>query len=404
MRNVHRAIVWVLGIGLVLFFGVALYISLDLTEGRTDMSHVAPSLAVDGNSGQAGETVASQKGGRIGLPYAGPPLAFDGNSIQAGETVIVPTLDTPAPAGKNIIWCATFQLCWDELKPIVAIDPDDVPDSPETVERLNNARVNKDDLPAGGYYVAAGRVKDGIVRKIQSDMAARFPHVTPDIAADDATVALAYAYLADSLKFGAPYLDSKSGDVFVDSAGTRTPITSFGLHKRDGAPLNTMLVRQIEILYFRYNEETHRYEEFVLDLDKKSSPTQIILACVAPRESLVATWQDVLRKIEEWQPGRDSEREFDKHDTLAVPNINYKIQHRFRELETNPRLKASQTIEFRLDRSGTAFASHAQHVALAADGRDFQFTQPFLIVMRKRESTEPYFVMWIDNAELLCKP
>jgi len=187
---------------------------------------------------------------KTNTPYTAPPLAFSGDSDQASETVVVPTLDTPIPGGKNVVWCATFQLCWDELTPLFAINPDDVPGSPETAERLSNARIDKVDLPAGGYYVAAGRVKDGIARKIQSDMAKQFPHVTPHVAAPAETAVLAYAYLNGSVKFSTPYFDREQGDEFVDSAGKRTPITSFGLYRQREAPINTTLAKQIEILVF----------------------------------------------------------------------------------------------------------------------------------------------------------
>ena len=52
-------------------------------------------------------------------PYSPPPLAFSGDSAAAKATVVVPTLDTPSPKGKNVIWCASFQLCWDNLKTMI---------------------------------------------------------------------------------------------------------------------------------------------------------------------------------------------------------------------------------------------------------------------------------------------
>jgi len=29
--------------------------------------------------------------------------------------------------------------------------------------------------------------------------------------------------------------------------------------------------------------------------------------------------------------------------------------------------------------------------------------RPFLIVMKKRDAKQPFFITWVDNAELLCK-
>ncbi len=69
-------------------------------------------------------------------------------------------------------------------------------------------------------------------------------------------------------------------------------------------------------------------------------------------------------------------------------------------------IEAFQAIQFRLDRSGAAVASEARMVAKTAAvrwPRQFLFTRPFLILMQKRGAANPFFVMWVDNAELLCK-
>jgi hypothetical protein len=64
---------------------------------------------------------------------------------------------------------------------------------------------------------------------------------------------------------------------------------------------------------------------------------------------------------------------------------------------------ALQTIDFRLDRSGVELKSESRLVA-ACDDPDFRFDHPFLIVVKKRGAEWPFFVMWVDNAELLSKP
>ncbi|MCK4627956.1 MAG: hypothetical protein KAT56_03070, partial [Sedimentisphaerales bacterium] len=326
------------------------------------------------------------------------PLAFSGDSLSADQTIVVATLDSPVPKGKNVIWCVTFQACWNELKTVVG--PMDVPGARDMVRRLNEAPLNADDLPEGGYYAAAGLVTDGIVKKIKSEMAARFPNVKPNLpSVGNEIVAVAYAYLSSAVKFRTAYFDREGGDNFIDSSGNRTRISSFGLYKNRESSVNATLARQIEVLYS--DKKRYPSQEFVLDLDKNSRPTQLILACVEPKESLAATWQKVQRKMRDWNPGKD-EREFGDHDSLAVPNVNYRLRHIFKELETSDLLRTSQVIEFRLDRSGAGLASEA-YIAYLAAGRSFSFIRPFLIVLRKRGSAEPYFVMWVDNAELLCK-
>jgi hypothetical protein len=99
-------------------------------------------------------------------------------------------------------------------------------------------------------------------------------------------------------------------------------------------------------------------------------------------------------------------------DTLLVPNMSWRIEHHFQELEGtdkvffNPPLQglyldtALQGIQFTMDRNGAAVASSAW---LGAKGgpRDFHFNRPFLVYMKKRDAKHPFFVMWVENAELL---
>ncbi len=102
--------------------------------------------------------------------------------------------------------------------------------------------------------------------------------------------------------------------------------------------------------------------------------------------------------------------EIGPNDVLLVPDLFWRITHRFSELEgrafLNPKLKgqsldiAQQDILFRLDRSGAELRSESK-MYCAPIPTYFVVDRPFLIFMRKRDATEPYFAMWVDNAELL---
>lgn len=330
--------------------------------------------------------------------YGPPAAAFSGNSDACKQTVIVPTLDSPAPKGKNVIWCGTIQLAYGEFKKLAG-RPEDDPQSKETLARLDAARMNRADLPDKSYYIAAGWAKDGIVQKIRSDMARQFPQFSPNLPEQPGLVAMSYAYLAADVKFRTAYCTREGGDKFTDSAGNKTAVTSFGSFKQPDADINETLARQIGILYA--GGVRHQPSEFVLDLDRNSRPSQLILACVEPKDTLAATWQDVRRKMQGWTP-KDDENRFSQRDSLVVPDVVFKIDHEFKELQGRGDL-VKQMIDFRLDKSGAVLTSESMWEALGM-GRSFNFTRPFLVVMRKRGSAEPYFVMWIDNAELLCKP
>ena len=344
--------------------------------------------------------------------YSPPPVSFDGSSDQLQATAIVPTLDTPCPAGKNVVWCASFQMAWDRLRSDLIKEPLLVANAQPIADRLNASTMPVSDLPAGSYYAAAGKGGDGVVSRVNHEMAAKFPRVgvlpLADVGPKDL---LAYAYLQANVKFTVPYFNSEKPQAFTDSTGRRTSVSAFGLFPHE-ADVNEELARQIEVLYAKEDGERYELTEFALDLCKTSSPSQIILACVPRKETLAAT----VAYLEEKIAAGGTEVTFGSHTPLVVPNLNWKVLHHFAELEgtdkalQNPAWKgyflrtSLQQVEFRLDRSGAAMASQSKIVAAKAlVASRFRFLDPFLIVMKVRGAKHPYFVLWVDNAELLCK-
>ena len=88
---------------------------------------------------------------------------FNGSSTDLKHTIVVPTLDTPMPACKNVIWCSSFHVAWNEMADSVIKGPIQVEGAEEVAERLNNAEASKDDIEEGDYFAVADWVSNGIV-------------------------------------------------------------------------------------------------------------------------------------------------------------------------------------------------------------------------------------------------
>ena len=339
------------------------------------------------------------------------PLAFSGDSSALKATVIVPTLDTPAPAGRNVVWCASFQAAWDGLKDDVAKGPVRIAGAEELCGRLNAAALSEADLPSEGFYSAAGLVRDGIVGTIRSEMGRRFPAAPPpEFGPLDTGGFVAYGYLAAGAKFTVPFFENDEDLVFTGSNGGKTAVASFGIRRKDDYAYRR-LREQVGVLYSgRVMGTPGTGCEFVIDPCRDSSPNQILLARIAPRSTLAATLAELDARVAEGPS--DGMNTFGTNEVLLVPNMRFEIAHRFRELEQkhlsaagleNARIDvAAQAITFRLDRSGAELTSEAK-VHAAPVPRHFIFDRPFLVVMKKRSAGKPFFAMWVDNAELLCK-
>ena len=351
---------------------------------------------------------------RHGRDYAESTRSYDGSSKALSHTVIVPTLDEPLPQGKNVIWCASFQIAWDRLTSDVLKEPPIVKGAEALCSRLNQAPFAPSDIHEGSYYAAAGFAKDGIVRTITETMKTRFPSAAPPVLSSAQDAIIAYAYLGAALKFTIPFFDNRDALVFQGSSDAKQAVASFGIRHEDDYAYSD-LRKQVEVLYADFGigsyRDDYRKAEYAVDLCKDSTPYQIVLACMARQDTLGATLHDLQERISTFSTTTHG-REFGPNEVLLVPVQSWRIDHRFEDLEGKGKWlrnagfesyyvdEALQTIEFRLDRGGAELKSETKVLCLPVP-RYFIFDRPFLIYMKLRGADRPFFVMWIDNAELL---
>lgn len=81
-------------------------------------------------------------------------------------TVVTPVLDWPIEEGKNVIWCSTFQLAWNELRDGMVGEDVLLNGGPEWVSILNKKPATKDDLSGDSYVALVGWATDNIVARI----------------------------------------------------------------------------------------------------------------------------------------------------------------------------------------------------------------------------------------------
>jgi len=349
-----------------------------------------------------------------GMPAPSGPPTFTGDSAKLQQTKIVATLDAPLGKGKNVIWCASFPAAWKVLQNDLAKAPVSLGGNGDEVDALNRAPSPASDVPPGSLYAIAGWENKGIIQQITADLKKQFPDKAPPTFPGILPGSfVAYSYLQGGIRFDRPYFQSIRPLFFKDSSGKKTPITSFGLRPED------------DYAYFKLRKQPRIYQgwgemptpgeenilppEFIIDLDRNSQPTQIILAAVAPKATLADTVSYVEKQIASTYVPEDRSG-LGTNDALLMPDISYLITHHFKGLEgrkiLNPALKgqrldiAQEDISFRLDRSGAELKAESKQYA-APIATYYIFNRPFLLYLKKRGAKHPYFVMWVDNAELL---
>ena len=344
-------------------------------------------------------------------PPAESKIAFSGESTVLAMTHLVPAFESPLAGEGSTIWCDTFQIAWNGLMNDVFGGPILVADQEYLCNLLNGSRVSADDIFPESFYVKAGFSTQEFLDQLKAEMAEKFPGVeVPEFEPDEKV--LSFSYLFVEIEFPTPYEIIRDGMEFITPVGVPTKVKAFGIDPKTTG--NYEMQQQVEVLF--HNKLENGDYEFAVDLWKESSPYQLVLARIAPGESLAATYD---RAIElESQYSEDPEfRDFHSSDDLMVPEIWWEIEHRYSELEQKPFLNAGfenqmidaayQKIDFKLNNKGFVLESkaHIDGAEIApAPGRRFVFDRPFLLYVKKREAATPLFAMWIDNAELMVKP
>lgn len=319
--------------------------------------------------------------------------------LELPRTIVTAHLAEKHVPGKNLIWCASVQMAWDQLGALLK-EPLDLEGAPPMALGLNRKLVKEEHLPPGKYYARAGFFKDGIVQTIRSEMANRFPNARmpswPSPSADDE--ALAFAYLFTDLPFEAP-LFRHAG---ISFKGTK--VAAFGLWDGHGKIPTLAQMKQVIVRDFQSDSD------FVVELTPKGGGERMIVARVSPGTTLLETITSVLNRH------GGTSGEFHATDDLMIPCVNFDLLRSYSEITGSAhRIKgreswirdAQQMIRFRFDEQGALLGSYSYiSTVLNGDppeGRKMICDGPFLILLAREAGRMPYFAFWVDNDELLIR-
>jgi hypothetical protein len=320
----------------------------------------------------------------------------DPEVVNHHGTVVRPVLDEPLPRGKNVLWCATFQMAWDAASRNFG-GPLRLQPASQLADSLNRSPFNPQWIDAESVFHASGAVGDGVLDRI--DQGARAKGSPSKLLGGLRKISKAedlvfYALLIKDLEFEKPF--AKLGKWKV---GKRTvPWFGFTPEQQDTGDL----LQQVGVHHYAARND------FVIELRSKQTGDQLLLAKLPDRPATPAAASLAVLKHLRADPPRAGGA-----DLLAVPNIVADEKVSFTELEgrsvpgTGRFVRgAMQTIDFRMDEKGVklrseaaiSFGCSAQH---RVEPRLMILDPPFAIVMKRANAPQPYFVAWIVNADLL---
>lgn len=327
---------------------------------------------------------------------AGIRLA-DPDAVKHHGTDMVAVTDRAMGRGRNVLWCATMQMAWDEAAGHFG-RPLRVKPACQLADSLNRQPFDRRWVDEASVFTASGLVNEGVLDKI--DAGVRGKSGRRSVLLEDMRKTLSpadlvfFAALDKDLKFPTPF--GKLGRWQVGER--KLPWFGFTPDAENTAPLH----RQTRVHHYGTGSD------FVVELVSKESGDQFLLAKlpVAPKtpEDVIGS---VLKHLQKDAPQADGA------DLLAVPNVNVMQTTSFTELHgktvvgTNRFIReACQSIEFLMDEKGVRLHSEAEiSFGCAAHPRIkprlMILDPPFAIVMKRRNAPRPYFMAWMANADLL---
>lgn len=317
------------------------------------------------------------------------------------HTDVVSTLDTPFSKGRNMLWCATLQVAWNELCALAGEDIRMDREDP-TVALLNRRKVKKEQLDPKTYYAKACSANDDALDKIRQDLSDTFkgsasPELLPSTGSLPPGSFIAYAYLFANLPFEWAFDRHDFPLKFND-----TPVECFGIAQYIKSHEKERLAATQLLIY-----TTDPEQDVIIELKTRRSDHHLYLAMVQPRSTLGETATEVLGRVKELKPSSLHEMA-----SLLLPVIDFDLTREYAELTDRPLRvgkmdglpigRALQQIRFKLDERGAVLKSEAYFEALCSCP-DIIFNKPFLVLLQYKDNEMPYFAAWIDNPELLIK-
>jgi hypothetical protein len=302
----------------------------------------------------------------------------------------------------NFVWCGAMNLAWNELnenilKEKLKLNSQDKT-ALEMVEKLNNPTFSKTDLDENSYYIKSG-FGQNTVNAINKESKVKFPNKSfEDLKIeleDDGLVSYAYfnktvAYLYEFQK---------------------TDVTFKG-KKVKGFAYNPKVTDQL------YNIEVVDYtsdEKFILKLKIKDDSDQLILA----KGYAMDNPDTVIKMVNTSNP--EDYLSLDERDQFEAPKLNLNFHREYKEL-MNKYLKNKgfedsyfsqmfENIKFNMDEKGAKVEAEAV-IAMGTGSsgssskfiqRNFMLNKPFWVILQRTGSQKPYFILGINNTELMEK-
>ena len=299
----------------------------------------------------------------------------------------------------NYLWGGAMNLAWNELSSNLIKDKVKVgtadPIALAMVDRFNNSLFNKDDLDLNSYYIKSGfgqKTVDAINKESRKKFPSKsFAALSGDFNNRDM---IAYAYFSKQVFFPIPFTKTET-----EFEGQK--VLGFYAWKQE---------ERDNVRIVQYTSD----ERFIISLKLKDDSDQLILAKgydMGDPELVVAAIDQNIDKYPEYM---------ERMDYFAAPKLNVDYHRNYKELIGKQLANEGfgdyvigqmfENIKFTMDEKGAKVENEGAIIPVAVSfdpneprPRHFELNKPFWVVMKRKGSKNPYFILGINNTALMEK-
>ena len=299
----------------------------------------------------------------------------------------------------NYIYGAAMNLAWNELmtdftKGPVLLNTEDK-SALETVEKFNQSIFTKDDLDFESYYVKTGYGQK-MIDKINIESKQKFPSKSfkdLELKLRDADF-VSYAYFLKEVEYPLAFKETQVGFL-------KDRVKGFYADS-DEQKNNVKIVK-----YWNDNK-------FIISLKLKDNTDELFLA----KGISIDDPLEVVDKINEYNKEAVL---MNNKDNFRMPKLHLEHNRRYNEVEGNYLANLGfedyyigvmyENIKFDLDEKGARVENEAVIGMLLGSAmetrkikiKNLVLDKPFWVVMKRKDSDNPYFILGVNNTELMEK-
>lgn len=341
--------------------------------------------------------------GMIAILFIGVAACSLGKSDPQSQKVKQPLSPTPSVISGNylgsmhkgnFVWGGAMNLTWNELcdnilhEKLALINGDKV--AKEMADKLNSPVFTKSDLDDESYYIKSGYGQQ-TVDAINKECRKKFPKKSFEdldliLAPSDI---ISYSYLLKEVAYLVEF--------------EKKTVKFMGENVKGFYAQGEAQAENIEVLQYE-NED-----KFIIKIHLKNDKDELLLAKgynTQDAQGLVSTINSLKQSLGKMSPNQVFEApdlhfiHARKYDELIGKNLANKGFEKYRIAEMY------ENIAFDMDNKGARVENEAVIVlskSAPMETRKFILDKPYWVVMRRTGSTKPYFLLGVNNTQIMTK-